>query len=143
LLCAVVDKLVRMLLYNQQVGFKHIRKNSLIMLQKDLIGAAYKQTKMRRHSSLITGAVSIFLLCLFLALIGYFLHHASPLNPITEAQAGVLDLSGVKLNKEGLVSLDGEWEFYWLELPEAEEIMAGIYISSTAASKNRLAVKSC
>jgi len=90
------------------------------MLQKDLIGAAYKQTKMRRHSSLITGAVSIFLLCLFLALIGYFLHHA-----------------------RGLVSLDGEWEFYWLELPEAEEIMAGIYISSTAASKNRLAVKSC
>lgn len=130
-------------MYNQQVGFKHTRKNSLIMLQKDLIGAAYEQTKMRRHSSLITGAVSIFLLCLFLALIGYFLHHASPLNPITEAQAGVLDLSGVNFNGDGLVSLDGEWEFYWLELPEAEEIMAGIYISSTAASKNRLAVTSC
>lgn len=95
------------------------------MLQKDLINAAHEQAMMRRHSSLITGAVSILLLFLFLALIGYSLHHTSPLNPKVEAQAGVLNLSGVNFNEDGFISLVGEWEFYWLELLEAEDFKSG------------------
>ena len=40
-------------------------------------------------------------------------------------QDGVVDLSGVNMAKAGPVSLDGEWEFYWMKLLKAGDFKSG------------------
>src|ERR1043166_930291 len=40
--------------------------------------------------------------------------HAAPVSPV--AKQGVLDLGGWDFEKNGVVKLDGEWEFYWNRL---------------------------
>ena len=54
--------------------------------------------------------VVIVLFC-FLPLLGC----ASKIQP-PAAKAGVLDLSGWDFEKNGMVRLGGEWEFYWHRL---------------------------
>lgn len=41
------------------------------------------------------------------------------------AKKGVLDLSGWDFNKNGIVRLDGEWEFYWQKLVMPEQFRDG------------------
>ncbi len=40
-------------------------------------------------------------------------------------QDGVIDLSGVNIAEAGSISLDGQWEFYWMELLKAEDFKSG------------------
>ncbi len=61
------------------------------------------------------------MVCLILAFIGFSFHNSNPLDTIPESRTGILDLSGIIMNDKSLVRLDGEWEFYWLELFESED----------------------
>ena len=63
---------------------------------------------------------------LFLVLLwaGFFLASCQPSTSgkkPPQAVDGVLDLSAWDFEKDGLVKLDGEWEFYWEQLLEPAE----------------------
>lgn len=61
--------------------------------------------------------VLFFILCLLPVLLLYFLNNFfshDTKNPI--AEQGVLDLSDWNFEEDGVVPLDGEWEFYWNQL---------------------------
>ncbi len=54
--------------------------------------------------------------------------HACALPPSgkpARAKGGVLDLSGWDLDRDGIVSLDGEWEFYWRRLLGPRDFRTG------------------
>jgi class 3 adenylate cyclase len=46
-------------------------------------------------------------------------------NRHPQAQKGVLDISALNIEKEGLIKLDGQWEFYWQQLYEPKDFAAG------------------
>lgn len=45
----------------------------------------------------------------------------SPTGKVPSAKKGVLDLTGWDFDKDGVVKLDGEWEFYWKRLLSYED----------------------
>ena len=53
---------------------------------------------------------------------------------IPKAEAGVIDLRNWDIRKNGIISLDGAWEFYWTEFLESKDFKSQdnsnpIYIS--------------
>lgn len=47
--------------------------------------------------------------------------HKNTVNPKPLAEKGFLDLSAWEAEKDGIVELNGEWEFYWKQLLEPED----------------------
>jgi two-component system, sensor histidine kinase ChiS len=47
--------------------------------------------------------------------------HAEPHKAIPTAVHGVLDLQGWSFSEDGIVKLDGEWEFYWGKLLDSND----------------------
>jgi hypothetical protein len=65
----------------------------------------------------------LFLKFITLVLCSILIHCAPSDNkPIPKAVKGVLDLRDWDFEKDGNVNLDGEWEFYWKELPVGENL---------------------
>jgi len=65
----------------------------------------------------------LFLKFITLVLCSILIHCApSDKKPIPKAVKGVLDLRDWDFEKDGTVNLDGEWEFYWKELPVGENL---------------------
>jgi hypothetical protein len=65
----------------------------------------------------------LFLKFITLVLCSILIHCApSDKKPIPKAVKGVLDLRDWDFEKDGNVNLDGEWEFYWKELPVGESL---------------------
>ncbi len=46
-------------------------------------------------------------------------------NPAPQAKNGVLDLRGWDFERDGIIQLDGDWEFYWEQLLTTEDFSAG------------------
>lgn len=57
-----------------------------------------------------------FILLMFFACTIFPSCAKSPQRQMSKAEKGVLDLSRWNFQKNGVVSLDGEWEFYWQHL---------------------------
>ncbi len=79
--------------------------------------------KFRNHPS-----IRIVMICIVLVLaIGIILSSVQmkPSTPRPEIEQGVLDLTDWNLATDGIVKLDGEWEFYWGQLLEHDEISSG------------------
>ena len=49
-----------------------------------------------------------------------FCKSEKPQKNIPKAVKGILDLSQWDFEKDGVINLDGEWEFYWNELVIAD-----------------------
>ena len=59
-------------------------------------------------------AISLFVIII----VNIFLMSCSPNDKIPpKAIKGVLDLRDWDFEKNGVINLDGEWEFYWKEFP--------------------------
>jgi len=64
---------------------------------------------------------AIFLFVIII--VNIFLMSCSPNDKIPpKAIKGVLDLRDWDFEKNGVINLDGEWEFYWKEFPRGEEL---------------------
>jgi len=64
-------------------------------------------------------AISLFVIII----VNIFLTSCSPNGKIPpKAIKGVLDLRDWDFEKNGVINLDGEWEFYWKELPVGDEL---------------------
>ncbi|MBV7274514.1 response regulator [Clostridium sp. PL3] len=59
---------------------------------------------------------------MIISIFSIFLH---PNKNILQAQNGVLDLSNWNFEKDGVISLDGNWEFYWNKLLTYEDFHKG------------------
>jgi len=72
----------------------------------------------------MSGNLRLLLLFLCTLLAGYFLSSCSPSSqekmPPPKASQGFLDLSNWDFEKNGTISLEGEWDFYWMQLIEPE-----------------------
>ena len=60
-------------------------------------------------------AVLILILSVILLMCGCSQRNSSITKP-PRAEKGLMDLTGIDLNKNTIVNLDGEWEFYWQKL---------------------------
>ncbi len=57
-----------------------------------------------------------FIIMSLMVLIIVFYSFSSPNKRLVQAENGILDLVNWDLEKDGVVSLDGKWEFYWNQL---------------------------
>lgn len=71
--------------------------------------------------------VLLFTLVLLPILLVYLLSElvSSPVSTIPKAHQGVLDLSNWDFPQDGVISLDGEWEFYWQQLLSSQDFHQG------------------
>ena len=68
---------------------------------------------------------------LFIIILGFFIvawnwsteSFAPPLKIPPKAENGVLDLKDWDLESDGIVSLEGQWEFYWQQLLDSQDIL--------------------
>lgn len=77
------------------------------------------------NKSIVTISV-IPVIVLFVILIITGNWNPAPTKSMPQAVNGVLDLSGWDFSNDGLLSLNGEWEFYWGQLLKPEDFRRGI-----------------
>ncbi len=65
------------------------------------------------------------IMCLVISLIVIHVHELSLTKTQPLAQDGLLDLREWDFEKDGMISLDGEWEFYWGRLLTYEDFHSG------------------
>lgn len=58
---------------------------------------------------------------LFINLLGLFLFHGFIFSSLPASKFGILDLRNWDFQKYGAISLNGEWEFYWMQLLEPDD----------------------
>lgn len=63
--------------------------------------------------------------CLMISFILILVYESSLAKDQPTAKAGVLDLRDWDFEKDGILSLDGEWEFYWNRLLSSEDFNRG------------------
>ncbi len=76
----------------------------------------------KRKQKLMYIVLAVFLI---ISLILIQVYEASLVKDQPTAKAGVLDLGDWNFKKDGILSLDGEWEFYWNKLLTSEDFYKG------------------